>query len=271
MIRYDDGPLVVIKDTQQLQLYVLQNSSLSIRRRREIRLALRALDGRKVTWPHHHIEVRSTPAYCFALSMTSRQVIGAHKALCCGRRYKAQKTIDYQTGILRITHRGQLTWEGVQLGSGFAVELTYDKRVRVSGGAFGLTDDYDLTPPLARFLALNKRLIPARLAELEASLARYRAHCAAEAHAKAWTLSYRFLAAVYDSPEGMPGLAEAAARDEQNERAQDFLASDKCRDVLAIADERLDFVSQTEISTWWYIFWVRPCYFDVPRTPLTLV
>lgn len=59
-MRYDDGPLVVIKDTLQLQLYALQNSSLNIRRRKEIRLALRALDGRKVIWPYRHVEVGHT-------------------------------------------------------------------------------------------------------------------------------------------------------------------------------------------------------------------
>lgn len=140
------------------------------------------------------------------------------------------------------------------------VELEYDKRVRVSGGAFGLNDDYDLTPPLARFLALNERLIPAYLAHIEGVHARYRAHCRAEAHAKAWTLSYRFLSTVYDSPEGMPGLAENAAKHEQNERAQDFLVSDECRNVFAIAEERMKQVATSEVATWWYIFWVRLAY-----------
>jgi hypothetical protein len=49
--------MVVIKDPQQLQLYVFQNESPDIRRRREIRMTLRALNGRKVTWPYKHVQV----------------------------------------------------------------------------------------------------------------------------------------------------------------------------------------------------------------------
>jgi hypothetical protein len=36
-----------------------QNSETEIQRRREIRIALRALDGRKVHWPYLHINVSS--------------------------------------------------------------------------------------------------------------------------------------------------------------------------------------------------------------------
>jgi hypothetical protein len=40
-----------------MEEYVRQNTSPDISRRREIRLTLRALDGKIVTWPYDHIIV----------------------------------------------------------------------------------------------------------------------------------------------------------------------------------------------------------------------
>jgi len=40
-----------------MEEYVRQNTSPKVCRKREIRLALRALDGRIVTWPYDHIVV----------------------------------------------------------------------------------------------------------------------------------------------------------------------------------------------------------------------
>jgi len=42
-----------------MEEYVRQNTSPDILRKREIRLALRALDGKIVTWPYDHIIVSS--------------------------------------------------------------------------------------------------------------------------------------------------------------------------------------------------------------------
>jgi hypothetical protein len=57
VIRYDDGPLVTLKDLPDFELYVKQNSDTEVQRRREIRVALRALDGQKVYWPYRHVDV----------------------------------------------------------------------------------------------------------------------------------------------------------------------------------------------------------------------
>ena len=57
VIRYDDGPLVALGELAELELYVKQNSSHDIQRRREIRMALRALDGLVVNWPYEHVQV----------------------------------------------------------------------------------------------------------------------------------------------------------------------------------------------------------------------
>lgn len=57
VIRYDDGPLRALQDLSQLEEYVSQNSSPHVRRKREIRLALRALDGLVVIWPFDYVRV----------------------------------------------------------------------------------------------------------------------------------------------------------------------------------------------------------------------
>jgi hypothetical protein len=184
------------------------------------------------------------------------QPVGMHESLF-GRRYKAQTSTHYQTATLRIKHRGRLEWEGVQLGSGFDVELHYTRKIIVPGALIGLDDDCDLTPALARFLTLNERLVPERLAHLDGVLARYRAHHIRECEAKARALSYRFLALVYNRPVEVGGLGRRAAEDEDDERSRGLLLGRESRHSFVAAWERLEQVSTSEVATWWYIFWVR--------------
>jgi hypothetical protein len=56
-MKYDDGTMAVLSDILEFEEYISQNSSQDIRRRREIRLAIRALDGQTVIWPYEHIRV----------------------------------------------------------------------------------------------------------------------------------------------------------------------------------------------------------------------
>jgi hypothetical protein len=57
-----------------LELYISQNSNPDVQRSRQIRMALRALDGQRVTWPYVHTYVSSDvglpykalPFFCIA-------------------------------------------------------------------------------------------------------------------------------------------------------------------------------------------------------------
>lgn len=60
VLRYDDGPMVALREVSELELYVKQNSSHDIQRKREIRIALRALDGKVVAWPYEYVQVSSS-------------------------------------------------------------------------------------------------------------------------------------------------------------------------------------------------------------------
>lgn len=53
----DDGPLVIIKEVSDLQSFVAQNNYHEVQRKRQIRMALRALDGKTITWPYEYIKV----------------------------------------------------------------------------------------------------------------------------------------------------------------------------------------------------------------------
>jgi hypothetical protein len=148
-----------------------------------------------------------------------------------------------------------MIWQDQQLGSGLNIELTYDRGVHVDGEVFGLNDDYDLTPSLARFLALNHDLIPGRLAHLEAVIDNYRRHHKAECRSKADVLSYRFLSSVYDHPRDPDGLAGSSIESERDIRVRQLMVGSEA--IFKITYERLATVATSQAATWWYIFWVR--------------
>ena len=160
----------------------------------------------------------------------------------------------YRAAIFRLKRRGSLTYERLELGSGFDVELTYAKGVVVDGSVIGLNDDYDLTAPLARFLTLNEDSVNSALPRIEAVLGRYRHHGRRECREKAGALSYRFLAAVYDRPQEPAGVTESSIELERDLRVR-ALVLDSGR-ALQTAHDRLAAVARSELATWWYLFWV---------------
>ena len=170
-------------------------------------------------------------------------------------RYKAQASTYYEYGTLNIRRKGYLIWEDLQLGSGFDVEIIYDKHVKTDGGSIGINDEYDLTSTLARFLDQNHALIHSRVGGIEASIAGYRQSCQRECREKAEVLTYGFLSRVYDHPRDPEGLAEDSIKHERDLRVRQLLVGNEA--VFRITYERLAAVSTTELATWWYIFWVR--------------
>ncbi|OBZ79861.1 hypothetical protein A0H81_01055 [Grifola frondosa] len=237
VIRYDDGPLTVLRHVADFELYLAQNSRHDIQSKRQIRMALRALDGQSVVWPYDHIPPAGTDkAWC-----------------CCGRRYGAHKCTHYKACVFHVQRRGHVLWEGLELGSGFDVKLVYDKNVQIGGWVIGLTDDYNMTRQLARFLALNKRLIPDRLSYIETVIQNYRHYFKRECEWKRHTLTYRFLSAVYDQPQEPTGVVNSTIDFERDPRVRELVVSSET--VLQVTYERMIAVSTTELATWWYIFW----------------
>ena len=174
---------------------------------------------------------------------------------CCrGMRYKAQASTFYEYGTLNIKRKGYLIWKGLQLGSGFDVEITFDKHVSVDGALIGINDEYDLTPTLAQFLAQNHALIHSRMGGIEALLAGYRQFFRQECNKKVDILSYGFLSRVFDHPRDPEGLAQDVIKHEHDLRVRQLLVCSE--EAFRVTYERLAAVSTTELATWWYIFWV---------------
>jgi hypothetical protein len=105
--------------------------------------------------------------------------------------------MQYHSCVFSIRRRGSLLWKGVQLGSGFDVQLTYTPDVQVDGTAIGVDDDFDLTPQLARFLTLNRELIHDSLHRINSVIRDYRRQTRRAARAKHDTLTYEFLSTIY--------------------------------------------------------------------------
>ncbi|KAM6498075.1 hypothetical protein JOM56_006023 [Amanita muscaria] len=240
VLRYDDGASVVLQDIAQLEQYVVQNSSQEIQRKRQIRLALRALEGVTVQWPYLHVT-----------SVVSHNLWPLQ---CCRRnRYSAGTSKQFQTCTLEVERRGHLVWNGLQLGSGFTVQLKYSKDVRVSGDVIGLDDDLDLTTPLAKFFELNQHLISSNIQRIEKALSDYRRYQRRECEQKRQVLSYRFLSFVYDQPRDLSRHGTSCIEYEQDVRVRRLMADSE--NILNAAHDRFVYVTRNEVLTWWYILW----------------
>lgn len=237
VIRYDDGHSAHLRHVPEFREYVKQNSRPDIVAKKNVRMALRALDGKIVRWPYEHINP-----------------IGSHSSWwCCGSGYNARSVKSFTSCRLRIHRRGYLIWDGIPLGSGFSLELEYNKSVKVSGDVIGLTEDFDITPILARFLQLNRHAISSNLPAIEVALQGYRRHMREEHGRKVSVLSYRFLDRVYETPREPVGLAESSIEGEADVRVRALMVGSER--VFETAYERLREVERSEARAWWYIFW----------------
>ena len=163
--------------------------------------------------------------------------------------------MDYESCVFTIERRGSLIWKGIQLGSGFNVQLTYTRDVQVDGTVIGLDDDFDLTPQLARFLTLNRKLIHHRFPQIDSTIRDYRRQMRRNARAKSEALTYEFLSTIYCSPMDPDHLTKQLQEQETDVRVrQTFLEHE---DALRAAYERMTAVNRSQVATWWYLYWVN--------------
>ena len=54
VMRFDDGRYVMLDSIEQLSWYLEQNQRSDVKRSRELRLALRSLNGVRVQWEYEH-------------------------------------------------------------------------------------------------------------------------------------------------------------------------------------------------------------------------
>lgn len=183
-----------------------------------------------------------------------------------GPRYAMQSVTHFQSCVFSIKHRGIQYWRDLALGSGFDIEMIYTKKIQLDADAIGLDDEMDMTPTLAKFLYLNRHLVQERLEIVQEGLEEYRAHCRHEAELKQKTLSYEFLTQVYNWPLQHLEVIKAVEKSESDLRVRNLFAASQ--DSLDLATQRMQVTGRSEITVWWYLFWVRfiVCILDTQLT-----
>lgn len=234
--------LASIDDLSRL---VAQNESKEVQARRRVRRAVRALEGQLVAAPR-----------------TEEQVIGKSGGT------EVRTTVMFRHALLRIARNSTAEWQGYNYSSGFDVTLEYSDGIGQDGRGnmrlnlrhvalasdFGLTDDFDLTPALARLFVDNQALLNARLPLVMDALDYRRLHYLQEADQKRHVLSYGFLLHVGgDSSINLPSLSEQLRAQETSEPVQ-TLAS-RYGASLRLLDERFSSVRSSAIRAWWYLLW----------------
>jgi len=166
-----------------------------------------------------------------------------------------QSVTHFHSCVFELKRRGTQFIEGFPLGSGFDIQLTYAHKVQLDGDILGLNDDFDLSPLLAKFLHMNQHLINDRIEVVESALWRYRKTARKEARRKRKALSYGFTTEVWNWPAPPDEAAKTVEGLERDLRVRHLILERE--DALLAAKERMDGVGQSEIATWWYLFWVR--------------
>ncbi|KAH8913761.1 hypothetical protein BT69DRAFT_1306207 [Atractiella rhizophila] len=182
--------------------------------------------------------------------------------------YSLQVQTSYRTGGLRIEHNADLNWRGYNFCSGFSVTIDYrdgqgrspdgglqqGKELKLDAPGLGISDDFSVSPTLAKLLQENKEAIDQGLGALQNILFEHRKYFHDLATWKRRVLSYYFLMDI----SANAGLSPAQIRQvvERNEQAT------KTRNLpswyygsMAVLQERLSAVNRLTISQFWYILW----------------
>ncbi|KAF8927738.1 hypothetical protein EDD21DRAFT_36136 [Dissophora ornata] len=250
---YDESSVVVtlVKD-QDLDRYIHQNQDPEIRRRRELRYQLRALDGKFVVRPF--IET---------------------KGIQRGREYNGtmemsfvNAPVSYKRGLFTIHRKKMSNWQGHNMNPGFSVTITYsDGEVQDPEGSsqllhettigheiIGITRDFQVTPALARLLRDNHALVSRGVKKVKKVMQAYQAHYRNEAHRKDATLSYDFFVNVYDNPTlKYKELEPLLMATEENPKVRH--PSPQVSLAITFLFERMAAVNRSRCHQWWYLFW----------------
>lgn len=167
-----------------------------------------------------------------------------------------QSTIRFQSCVFELKHQGVQFWHDLDLGSGFEVQLTYSKKVKLDGTAIGLDHDIDMNPTLAKFLSFNRHLIQTRSTELSLHFQDYRKHSRKEVDSKHQVLSYHFLTMIYNWPSRAKNVITIIDENEPNEQVRHLFSANQSS--LDVANERMKATGRSEVTVWWYLLWVSP-------------
>ena len=248
-MRYDQSrdPLV-ITSLDLLELYLLQNTRPSVRRRRLLRTTLRSLEGQKLHWPH-----------------TTTSLVGKQSLL--PRLFQRRPTqtsydslVTHTTCKLVLTRQGSVPFRRHDLGSGFEITLDYSHGIVASASAIGLSDDFELTTRLAEFLKMNEGMVGGKLPATLAMLDDYRSGMVREYEGKKAAMGWGFLRDVYERPMGVEEMREMLGVGKGKEEGKEKVVClpRECERELRVAEARARVIFRSPATALWYLFWVRP-------------
>jgi hypothetical protein len=254
------GATVQLTTLQELEAFVWQNESETIRNRKWIRLSLRALEGQKVYCPHVETE-DITPQgrmLTWLAGLENRK-----------DRYTMAKPIYYDEGILTIQRKIGPTMGDYSFESGFDVFVTYSQgQKRDAGGlsvirksltvdaaaAFGLRDDFEYSPSLQQFFNDNHSIIALRYPQMAQILQNYRIRFYREALEKRKTMQYAFLTEIFDTPSyNIDAMEKDFGCSKGNAAVRHLPQRYKAASTMLV--QRMAHVRQSHVHQWWYIFW----------------
>lgn len=148
-----------------------------------------------------------------------------------------------------------MQWGDFNFGSGFTLQFVYAKDVNLDRDVIGLSDDWSLSPSLARFLSLNQDLILKRLHLIEHAILSYREYHRRQCDAKTEVLRYSFLMTIYNEPQRHEDVTKRFEAEETDLRVRSLPIANEPAFVSAY--ERFEAATCTEVNAWWYILWVR--------------
>ena len=268
IFRYDEQqePLVILSAEEDLYLYLQLNQSEAVSEGRQVRLALRALEGQIIQAPYLQMQQIGSKLPLFTRAKHS---------------YSLQSPTSFRRARLCIERNSALLWNGLALSSGFKVSLVYNdgmhlridlislltrsSGVRQKGDgtteygcslildieAFGFDKTFTISPLVATFLKANRSRIESRMTDVSEQLAYHRQHYAAKARHKAETLSYDFLLHVHGDAELGPNQLAQALNQEPNQEVRHLL--DSCPAAVLAMQERLACVNRSRVTQRWFL------------------
>ncbi|PWN32852.1 uncharacterized protein FA14DRAFT_110116, partial [Meira miltonrushii] len=254
------GATVQLTTLQELEAFIWQNESETIRNRKWVRLSLRALEGQKVYCPHVETE-NITPQgrmLTWLAGLENRK-----------DRYTMAKPIYYDEGILTIQRKIGPNAGGYSFESGFDVFVTYAQGQRRDEGglsvvrksltvdaaaAFGLRDDFEYSPSLEQFFNDNYSIITLRYPQMAQLLQNYRVCFYREALEKRKTMQYAFLTEIFDTPSySIKEMEKDFGCSKGNAVVRQLPVRYKAASTMLV--QRMAHVRKTQVHQWWYIFW----------------
>lgn len=262
VMRYDQGGSRTVQLTtlEELESFVEQNESEEVKSRKMVRNALRALDGQRILCPYvEQIQVGANQDQ-WGATLRSRRTRS---------KYSLAIPVSYMEGVLAIKRKADFEWEGYNFASGFEVLITYlegrredpEGNVRITkpltiyaAAAFGLHDDFGMSPSLLKMMNDNEWLIRERIPTIHSLMADYRATFYKEARQKMRTMSYSFLVDIFDNSQLTPQqLKHAFARSSCSRSIREL--PKRYEASITLMFERLDAVNCSDIHKWWWLFW----------------